>query len=120
MSYQLVFDIKASKELSDSFDWYEDQQDLLRIRKKSKFVEIKNCMSAATALDKEITHYLSHLNVKQKRTVLTVVKTFAGEQKDWWDEVSEEQQQAIDKALEEMKAGKLTPHAEVVKATGNG
>jgi ABC-type cobalamin/Fe3+-siderophores transport system ATPase subunit len=75
-------------------------------------------MSAATAIDKEITQYLSYLNVKQKKTVLTVVKTFAGEQKDWWDEVSEEQQQAIDKALEEMKAGKLTPHADVMKSYG--
>lgn len=27
MSYQLVFDIKASKEFSNSFDWYEDQQE---------------------------------------------------------------------------------------------
>ena len=73
-------------------------------------------MSAATALDKRITQYLSHLNVKQKKTVLTVVKTFVDEQNDWWDEISEEQQQSIDKALAEMKAGKLTPHAEVMKS----
>ena len=26
MSYQLIFDAKAVKEFSDSFDWYEDQQ----------------------------------------------------------------------------------------------
>ncbi len=34
---------------------------------------------------------------------------------DWWDEIGEEQQKAIDKALAEMKAGKLTPHDEVMK-----
>jgi predicted transcriptional regulator len=72
-------------------------------------------MSSATTLDKEIAQYLIHLNLKQKKTVLTVVKTFAEEQNDWWDEISQEQQQAIDKALAEIKTGKLTPHAEVMK-----
>jgi predicted transcriptional regulator len=72
-------------------------------------------MNAATSLDKEITHYLPQLNMKQKRTVLTVVKTFMEDQKDWWDEIGEEQQKAIDKALAEMKDGKLTPHEEIMK-----
>jgi predicted transcriptional regulator len=72
-------------------------------------------MSAATTLDKEIAQSLPHLNVKQKRTVLTIVKTFMEEQKDWWDEIGQEQQKAIDKALAEMKAGKLTSHDEVMK-----
>ena len=72
-------------------------------------------MNTATALDKEINQYLPQLNVKQKRTVLTVVKTFMEDQQDWWDEIGEEQQKTIDKALTEMKAGKLTPHDEVMK-----
>lgn len=71
--------------------------------------------TAAKSLDRELAHYLPQLNVKQKKTVLTVVKTFMEEQKDWWDEISKEQQMAIDKALAEMKAGKLTPHDEVMK-----
>lgn len=72
-------------------------------------------MNAVTSLDKEITQYLPQLNEKQKRTVLTVVKTFMEGQQDWWDEICEEQQKAIDKALAEMKTGKLTPHDEVMK-----
>ena len=64
-------------------------------------------MNTATALDKEINQYLPQLNVKQKRTVLTVVKTFMEDQQDWWDEIGEEQQKAIDKALAEMKAVNL-------------
>jgi predicted transcriptional regulator len=72
-------------------------------------------MTAAKKIDQEITSYLSHLNVQQKQAVLSVVKTFAAEQQDWWDEISEEQQQAIDKSLAEMKEGKLTPHNEVMK-----
>jgi len=72
-------------------------------------------MGVAKPIEQEITQYLPYLNVKQKQAVLSVVKTFAAEQQDWWDEISEEQQQAIDKSLAEMKAGKLTPHDEVMK-----
>ena len=36
-------------------------------------------MSAATKLDKQINDYLIQLNDKQKKAVLTVVKTFAEE-----------------------------------------
>ena len=43
------------------------------------------------------------------------MKTFAHEQNDWWDEIGQEQQHAIDQALAEMKAGKLTPQDEVMK-----
>jgi predicted transcriptional regulator len=35
--------------------------------------------------------------------------------KDWWDEIGEELKVAIDKALAEVKAGKVTPHEEVMK-----
>ncbi len=72
-------------------------------------------MNTAKSVDLEIAQYLPHLNAKQKKTVLTVVKTFAEEQKDWWDEIGTEQQDAIDKALEEIKAGKLTSHHEAMK-----
>ena len=72
-------------------------------------------MKAATPLDKEIFDYIPLLNIKQKQTVLKVVKTFMEDKKDWWDEISEEQQNAIDKSLAEMTAGKLTPHDEVMK-----
>ena len=72
-------------------------------------------MNAAKSVDKEITKYLSLLNSRQKKTVLSVVKNFAAEQKDWWDEISKEQQVAIDESIAEMKKGKLTPHNEVMK-----
>lgn len=73
-------------------------------------------MSAAiSTLDKEITAYLPKLNEKQKKTLLTVAKTFIEDQQDWWNEIGEEEQEAIDKALAEMKSGKVTPHEEVMK-----
>ena len=72
-------------------------------------------MGAAKPLISEIMHYLNQLNTEQQKAVLTVVKTFAAGREDWWDEISQEQQQSIDKALEEIKAGKLTPNEEVMK-----
>ncbi len=72
-------------------------------------------MSAAKPLVKEFTEILDRLNVHQQKVLLSVAKTFAQKDSDWWDEISQEQQQAIDRSLEEMKAGKLTPHDEVMK-----
>ncbi|PZR29788.1 MAG: hypothetical protein DI535_01410 [Citrobacter freundii] len=72
-------------------------------------------MDAAKSLDQEIVSYLPQLNVKQKKTVLTVVKTFMEEQRDWWSEISQEQQQAIDQSLTEVKTGKITGHEEILK-----
>ena len=37
-------------------------------------------MSAVTPLDKQISNYLTQLSSRQKKAVLTVVKTFAEEQ----------------------------------------
>jgi len=72
-------------------------------------------MRAVKIIDREIVQYLPHLSDQQKQAVLGVVKTFAAEQQDWWDEISKEQREAIDKSLAEMKAGKLTPQDEVLK-----
>jgi ABC-type cobalamin/Fe3+-siderophores transport system ATPase subunit len=75
-------------------------------------------MGALKLIDQQIMEYLPRLNTRQKKAVLDVVKTFATEQQDWWDEIGREQQEAIDKALSEMKAGKLTPHDKVISNTG--
>jgi predicted transcriptional regulator len=37
------------------------------------------------------------------------------EQKDWWDEISAQQQELIDNALAEVNAGKLISHDEVMR-----
>jgi predicted transcriptional regulator len=36
-------------------------------------------------------------------------------QKDWWDEISEEEKAAIDKGLADIKAGRVKPHKDVKK-----
>ncbi len=68
-------------------------------------------MSATTILDKQINNYLVQLNTKQKKAVLTVVKTFVEEQKesDWWkdaDFVGE-----LDRRSAELGSGKVKGHS---------
>jgi TRAP-type C4-dicarboxylate transport system substrate-binding protein len=71
-------------------------------------------MAHIKKIDTELTHYLSILNVNQKKSILEVAKTFV-EKKDWWEELSLEQQKQIDSAIEEAQAGKLTANADVRK-----
>jgi hypothetical protein len=68
-------------------------------------------MSTATVLDKQINNYLVQLNMKQKRAVLSVVKTFAVEKEQkyspWEDEsfVAE-----MDKRVAGLESGKVKGH----------
>jgi len=43
-------------------------------------------MGTTKTIDKKINSYLSHLSIKQKEAVLTVVKTFAEEEQPAWAE----------------------------------
>ena len=72
---------------------------------------------SAKSIDAKIINYLSELNTDEKKAVLSVVETFAKESKpkDFWDELSKEQQNNIDKAIKEADEGKLTPHSLVMK-----
>jgi hypothetical protein len=72
-------------------------------------------MGAAKPLDAEIFFYISHLNNAQKKAVLSVVKTMANTEEDWWEEVEMEAAPSIHKALKEMKDQKLSSHNEVMK-----
>jgi len=66
-------------------------------------------------IEKEIAKIVHQLSPRQKKTVLTVVKTFAEERRDWWDDLNEEQLTAIKEAEAELDAGKGIPHAQVLK-----
>ena len=72
-------------------------------------------MGAAKVLDKEINHYLMQLNTHQKEVVLSVVKTFAHEENEWWDTVEESAKESIERGLKQAKEGNVIPHDEVMK-----
>ncbi len=66
----------------------------------------------ASAIDKQISNYLPQLTVKQKKAVLTVVKTFAEEQDEETNEYSEAFKNELDNRFEEyINGGKLISEA---------
>ena len=70
-------------------------------------------MAATSTIDKQINNYLPQLTVKQKKAVLTVVKTFAEEQNEENDIYSEEFKKELDSRYEEyINGGKLISEAE--------
>jgi predicted transcriptional regulator len=72
-------------------------------------------MAAAKLLNKEINHYLEHLNTHQREVALNVVKTFAQEETDWWDNVEEAAKASIERGLKQAEEGNVKPHATVMK-----
>ncbi len=72
-------------------------------------------MATVKNIDQKISEYLSQLNYKQKQTVLTVVKTFAGDEDLWWEEVESEAAGAIMQGLKQAAEGNEIPHPEVMK-----
>lgn len=69
---------------------------------------VKYLKMAATTTEKQINNYLGQLSDRQKKAVLTVVKTFAENQtneKDIWDDkdfIAE-----IERRTEELESGKV-------------
>ncbi len=72
-------------------------------------------MGAAKAMDKEMGQYWEHLNAHQKEVVLSVVKTFAHEENEWWDTVENAAKDSIERGLKQAKSGDVIPHEEVMK-----
>jgi hypothetical protein len=67
---------------------------------------------STSAIDRQINNYLPQLTIKQKKAVLTVVKTFAEETNDYSDEFRKE----LDNRYEEyINGGKLISEAEANK-----
>jgi hypothetical protein len=62
-------------------------------------------MSSVKPLDKEITEYLRLLNETQKQAVLGVIKTFAHEEKTWWN--NKTYLDEMNKRFDEMESGKI-------------
>ena len=72
-------------------------------------------MQAENILDREINQYLAQLNSHQKEVVLSVVKTFAQEENEWWKGVEESAAKSIKRGLDQASEGNVVPHEEVMK-----
>lgn len=47
--------------------------------------------------------------------LIAKIQNLRNEQTDWWDEISEEERQAIEEGLAQADRGELVPHEEVRK-----
>jgi predicted transcriptional regulator len=71
-------------------------------------------MKAAT-IDSRITDCLRHLNMAQKKTLLSVARSLAQAEDLWWQKVETAAAGAIETGLQQAGKGQLTDHKEVVK-----
>ena len=72
-------------------------------------------MAHAQSIDSKIVNYLGFLSESKKKAVLTVVKTFAEDETDLWDEMPDEIKASVKKGLLESEKGLGKSHSEVMK-----
>ena len=69
----------------------------------------------AKAINREMDLYWDRLNTHQKEVVLSVVKTLAHEEADWWESIEKEAENSIKKGIQQAKEGKVISHEESMK-----
>ena len=72
-------------------------------------------MAQVKNIDHQIIGYLKQLSGKEKKAVLTVVKTFAEESLSLWDVMPDDVRKGVERGLDQSKKGLGKPHKEVMK-----
>ena len=70
------------------------------------------------AIKLELIEWLKHLEDDETINYLKIVKDSRNMGNDWWDELTEEQKQGIERGLKDIEQGKIIPHDQVVKKYG--
>lgn len=70
-------------------------------------------MDEANILKKQVKKYIDAADEKVVKMVFAMLEVNAEE--DWWDELSPEEEQSIERGLEDIEHGKVIPHKEVMK-----
>ena len=65
------------------------------------------------ALKLELIEWLTHLNDDDTITYLKIVKDSSEKGSDWWQELTDEQKAGIERGLQDIDAGRVTPHDQV-------
>ena len=69
------------------------------------------------ALKLELIKWLSELDDSETIEYLRIVKESCTTD-DWWNDLTEEQKQSIDRGIEDIENGRVTSHEDVVKKYG--
>jgi predicted transcriptional regulator len=70
---------------------------------------------AATTLSEEMLEYFDRLTDAEQRSVLQLIKTFAGGEDEFKPQTIEEYNRELEEADAEIEAGNFVPHEEVMK-----
>ena len=65
------------------------------------------------ALKLELIEWLAHLDDDDTITYLKIVKDSSETGSDWWQDLTDEQKAGIERGLQDIDAGRETPHDQV-------
>ena len=65
------------------------------------------------ALKLELIEWLTHLDDDDTITYLKIVKDSSETGSDWWQDLTDEQKAGIERGLQDIDAGRVTPHDQV-------
>ncbi len=66
----------------------------------------------------ELIEWLAKLNDSETIEYLKTIKDSRESDRDWWNTLTAEQKEGINKGLKDIDSGRTTPHDEVVKKYG--
>jgi hypothetical protein len=69
------------------------------------------------ALKLELIEWLTHLDASTL-DFLKLIKESQKNNEDWWSDLSAEQQKGIERGLQDIQMGKVTPHSEISSKYG--
>jgi predicted transcriptional regulator len=70
-------------------------------------------MDEVTEMKNLAKKYLDNADEKTIKMVFAILEVDA--EKDWWDDLSDDAKQSIERGLQDIENGKITPHEEVMK-----
>lgn len=70
------------------------------------------------AIKLELIEWLAKLEDNDTINYLKIVKDSKTGKKDWWDDLTEEQKQGIERGLKDIEEGRVVSHEEVKKKYG--
>ena len=70
------------------------------------------------AIKLELIEWLTKLDDDETIQYLKIVKDSKDKHSDWWDELSEEQKKGLQRGLNDIDQGKVTPHDAVKSKYG--
>ncbi len=66
----------------------------------------------------ELIEWLSKLDDEDTINYIKVVKDSSNQKNDWWNDLTKEQMQGIERGLKDIDEGKVIPHDQVRKKYG--